>query len=59
MMPHKYIEIEKNLPKNTNGKVNRNILKKIIMIENKVKIELKKILPRSKFNQKKLISEEF
>tara|TARA_B100000242_G_scaffold293763_1_gene272960 strand:+ start:344 stop:583 length:240 start_codon:yes stop_codon:yes gene_type:complete len=28
------------------------------MIENKVKIELKKILPRSKFNQKKkLISE--
>ncbi len=28
MMPHKYIEIEKNLPKNTNGKVNRNILKK-------------------------------
>ena len=23
MMPHKYIEIEKNLPKNTNGKVNR------------------------------------
>ena len=60
MIPHKYIIFDKNLPKNSSGKVNKKKLKINIMIKKIIKKEILKILPNFKFTKKyRLVSDGY